>query len=108
MSNSVADIHERLMTAMRSLDVLERDVRSCLAAVRARFDIEHGIPALAAEGKRQKGVADSNLQAVLRRRKELGRLWGLDLEEMSEGLVKVQVERLLKPLRKCTNMDSRV
>lgn len=96
------DFHERLMKAMRSLDVLERDVRSCQAAIRARSGVGHESTNLTLEGQRQEDAASNNLQLVLGRRKELGRLWGLDLEDVSSNLDTAEVEKLLVPLRKLT------
>lgn len=94
------DFHERLMTAMQSLDVLERDVRSCQATVRARLSIGHDSSKSGLEAQRQEDAASANLQLVLGRRKELARLWGLDLEEMSGDLDDTaEIERLLNPLR---------
>lgn len=94
------DLHGRLMAAMRSLDASERDVRSCLAAARARRRAEPDNVAPGTEESQDEGVATANLQTVLERRKELGRLWSFDLEEMKGDLEREGIERLLAPLSK--------
>ncbi|CZT25066.1 uncharacterized protein RCC_10794 [Ramularia collo-cygni] len=97
MPGSFMDIRERLMEAMRSLDVVERDVLSCQTVLHARVGAELE-PSNGGVNKLWEGsVVDANLQIVSARRKELGRLWSLDIVELN-GSPLVEIERFLEPL----------
>lgn len=88
------------MAAMRSLSVLESDVRSCQAAARARSATAHSRTEPSIDLVQKEHVATANLKTVLERRKELGNLWGSNLEDIKGDLEIAKVEKLLQPLSK--------
>lgn len=100
MSGSSSDLDKRLMRAMRSLSALEREVRSFQAV--ARVHSGAGPPGIdsSADGPQSEISVSADLKLVLDRRKELGSLWGSDLEVMQRELDSVELERLLTPLSK--------